>query len=356
MENFILKNLGYFAFRSFDGEYISLFPSEKTKAGTISDRVTPMFVFERPLPTENQLCNQLQALADNFIPFSDFYWFMKQKTKNPVDNTLSYSSTEIIHWLGGLYCDTTDATITSTHIKCLLKSVADPSFSLTVYKTMDPSPQEAIDTIPLCQTPDGNFKVVLGRRASNPPVGVEFSGTRFTDSYSVKIQNKAGYILFGEHLLAEKKNQINNLYVSFLAGDKPYLEISTQDASEALRAVYEEGGLEFGGQIKAYMLAKDCEPGRDIRYWEYSQTNWETNGTGKYGFKRDSEAFTVLLIVPTIDTLPEPIDTLECQKGDILSETVALNDFRVGGKYDPVFPCHVRQLHNALDVAHRYIW
>ena len=330
----LLETLSYFEFHSRDGDYVSRFPSGKTTPGKWKDVPTKAhFVFGGSMPTEKDLYEHLNVLAANFFPFADIYWFMKPG--NVINGAMHYTSTEIIHWLGSLKYEFIG--FESTHIKFLIKSISDTAFSVPAFKTHGSLPQEAIDSIPVCKAADGSLRTILGRRAANPPVIVTFSGGR-----QITIQNKAGYVLYGEHLLPEKKKQIDATYVSFLAGDKSYLEITEQEASEALRAVYEEGGLTLDGKVSAYMIGKDSEPGRDPRYWVYNN---------KFGYERISSSFNVLLIVPMIDTLPEPVDTIECQKGVILTEKMAREEFRVGGKYDPVFPCHVRQLKSALDIA-----
>ena len=327
----ILPKLSYFEFQREDGDFVSRFPSEKTTSGAVivAEDSEKSWVFSKPMPTETDVYDHLTALVENRLLFSDFYWFMKPST--------SYTATEIIHWLGSLYFDS--PSVTAYHVKYVIRSVIDPTFEMPAHKTAASLPQEAIDSIPVCRT-DKSVRVLLGRRAANPPVVVTFSKMP-----SLCIKNDDGYILYGEHLLPEKKKQIEQSYVSFLAGDSPYLEISEQDASEALRAVYEEGGLQLSGKVKAYMLEKDSAPGRDIRYWTFmSKTN-------HYGYERKSSSFNVLLIIPTIDSLPEPIDTIECQKGVILSKDIINSEFRVGGQYNPVFPSHVRQLKNALNIV-----
>jgi hypothetical protein len=219
------------------------------------------------------------------------------------------------------------------HVKCLIRSLINSEFSVVCHVTSASLPQEAIDSIPVCRDKSG-LRVVLGRRAANPPVVVS----------EIVIQGKPGYILYGEHLLPEKKREIESLYDKFLQSGKTSMQISTQDASEALRAIYEEGGLRVDGQVEAYMLKKDDAPGRDLRYWTFGPNN-------QYGYQRLSSSYNILLVIPTIDTLPEPIDTTECQKGVILSEKTARDQFCVNGNFEPVFPSHARQLTAALDAA-----
>ena len=338
----ILKSLSYFEFQCKDGDFVSRWPSEKTIAGKLIEEQTDtsksdkQWVFDAPMPRKCEVYEHLNALKTNKLLFTDFYWFLKPAT--------NYTSTEIIHWFGSLYF--TDPHVTKHHIKYTIKSVMDKSFEVPVHKTRDSLPQEAIDSIPICKTDNGDFRVLLGRRAANPPIVIYFPASTIT------IGNDDGYILYGEHLLPEKKKQIEQIYVSFLAGDNPYLEISEQDASEALRAVYEEGGLQFNGKVRAYMLEKDSTPARDLRYWTYTSACPQFGiDSITYGYQRKSSSFNVLLVVPTIDSLPEPVDVLECQKGVILSKDLVEKEFQVGGKYNPVFPSHVRQLKNAMDVA-----
>ena len=336
----MFNNLSYFEFRSHNGQYVSRFPSGKTTAGVMPlSGIYHNYVFPKMHTTPASelvasLSQHLQALADNSFMFSDFYWFVDPKLTGAAvsaEKTV-YEDNQIVEWMKSLYYEQCDGQ-SPNHVKCLIRSLKNPEFSLVCHITSASLPQEAIDSIPVCRDKTG-LRVVLGRRAANPPVVVS----------GITIQGKPGYILYGEHLLPEKKREIESLYNKFLETDKTSMQISTQDASEALRAIYEEGGLQIDGQVQAYMLKKDDAPGRDIRYWTFGHNN-------QYGYQRFSSSYNILLVIPTIDTLPEPIDTTECQKGVILSEKTARDQFRVNSNFEPVFPCHVRQLAAALDAA-----
>ena len=321
----MLKNLSYFEFQDHDGNYVSRFPSGKTSVGSIPTDIRLFPDFER---NGDHIFDHLKTLSENSFSFTDIYWFLKPSTE--------YNWYDIVSWMHSLYYKS-EFVSTPTHIKCVIMSTIDPNFNLVCYRTSTSLPQEAIDSIPICKV-DNDFRVVLGRRASNPPVIVNFPTTK------ISIQTKPGYVLYGEHLLPEKKKQIEELYTSFLECGRSSMQLTEQNASEALRAIYEEGGLIFDGNVKAYMLPKDSEPGRDLRYWLYGSSQ-------QYGYKRVSMSYNVLLLIPTIDTLPEPIDTNECQKGIIVSEKTARKEFCIGGSLEPVFPCHSRQLINALNIV-----
>jgi hypothetical protein len=341
----MINNISYFEFKSYNDQYVSKYPSAKTTAGVMPKYTTEdtlNYVFPYISKDNNTILHfqeNLQALSDNFFMFPDFYWFVDPKgagaTYSPSGNTF-YNLKNILNWMSSLYYDD-NYVVEANHIKCTMKSTLSPEFSLPCYITSTSLPQEAIDSIPVSKGPEG-LRVILGRRAANPPVSVS------NGDFHVEITGKPGYILYGEHLEPSEKKKIDVLYDKFLQSGKSIMEISSQDSSSALRALYEEGGLEISGKISAYMLKKDDAPGRDARYWTFGKN-------GKFGYKRVSSSYNILLIIPTLDKLPEPKDTIECQKGVIISETEARTEFRVGGKYDPVFPAHVRQLNMALDEA-----
>ena len=290
-------------------------------------------------PENDELLScHLQTLANNAFQFPDFYWFVDPKGAGAriTPEKIVYNGSRIIEWMRSLYYDN-EFESTPNHIKCTMRSTLDKDFSIVCYITSSSLPQEAIDSIPVCRDSNG-FRVILGRRAANSPVCVMFGDTE------IEIRGVSVYVLYGEHLLPEKKRQIEQLYKTFLDSEKPSMKISTQDASEALRAIYEEGGFIVDGQVEAYMLKKDDAPGRDARYWTFGSCN-------QYGYERISSSYNILLVIPTIDKLPEPIDTTECQKGVIVSAETALQEFRQNGSFEPVFPCHVRQLALALHVA-----
>lgn len=348
-----LTDLSYFEFRTTtaDGsvEYTGLWPSTKTVCGSLPTKATK-FAFNLPMPTIADLRQSLNALKIQKIPFGDIYWFLP---KGDVDAAgVHYSAANIIRWMGGLYYDIETAVVSGNHVRCALKSREDPTFEKTVYRTSTSLPQEAIDGIVVGVVKGKNghpasFRPVLGRRAANPPTFVHFD-----DGSTASVQNKDGYILFGEQLLAEKKKEINQTYTKFLAHGKAYMEISEQSASEALRAAAEEGGFNFTGNVRAFMLKKDDAPGRDIRYSTYT----DPDSGIEFSYPRDSCSWSVLLLVPAIRNcdLPEPEDGGlygECQKGKVVTELVARSEFRVGGRFDPVFPAHSRQMVGALDAA-----
>lgn len=338
----MFKNLSYFEFYSCDGQYVSRFPSGKTSAGVMPMPATGScynYVFPEMQKTTTSelvvsLSQHLQALADNSFMFSDFYWFVDPEFTGAIvtSEKTVYEDTRIVEWMKSLYYEPCDGN-SPNHVKCTIRSLINSEFSLICHVTVASLPQEAIDSISVCHDKSG-LRVILGRRAANPPVVIS----------GIVIQGKPGYILYGEHLLPEKKREIESLYDKFLQTGKTIMQISTQDASEALRAIYEEGGLRVDGQVDAYMLKKDDAPGRDLRYWTFGLDN-------QYGYQRLSSSYNILLVIPTIDTLPEPIDTTECQKGVILSEKMARDQFRVNGNFEPVFLCHVRQLTAGLDAA-----
>lgn len=336
----MFNNLSYFEFLSHDGQYVSRFPSGKTTAGHMPlsgmyhNYLFPQMHKVTTSELTTLLSQHLRALAENSFMFSDFYWFVDPKYTSAIVSLEStvYEDIQIVEWMKSLYYEYCDSQ-TPHHAKCTIRSLLNPEFSLVCHITSASLPQEAIDSIPVCRDKSG-LRVVLGRRAANPPVVVS----------GITVQGKPGYVLYGEHLLPEKKREIETLYGKFLESGQTSMRISTQDASEALRAIYEEGGLQLDGQVEAYMLKKDDAPGRDIRYWTFGPAN-------QYGYERLSSSYNVLLMIPTIDTLPEPIDTMECQKGVILSADMARHEFRVDGKFEPVFPSHVRQLAMAVDEA-----
>ena len=340
----MISNISYFEFKSYDGQYVSKYPSAKTTAGVMPKYTGSALNYVFPYSSTNPdtilyFEENLKALADNFFMFPDFYWFVDPKGADaeysPSGNTI-YSLGKILNWMSSLYYDN-NYVVEANHIKCTMKSTLSLEFSLPCYITSTSLPQEAIDSIPVSKGPEG-LRVILGRRAANPPVLVS------SGYFDVGIAGKPGYILYGEHLEPSEKKKIDVLYDKFLQSGKSIMEISMQDSSSALRALYEEGGLEITGKISAYMLKKDDAPGRDARYWTFGEN-------GKFGYKRVSSSYNILLIIPTLDKLPEPKDTIECQKGVIITEKEARTEFRVGGKYDPVFPAHVRQLNMALDEA-----
>lgn len=348
-----LADLSYFEFRTTaaDGsvEYTGLWPSTKTVCGSLPTKATK-FAFNLPMPTIADLRQSINALKIKKIPFGDVFWFLP---KGDVDAAgVHYSAANIIRWMGGLYYDIETAVVTGNHVRCALKSREDPAFEKIVYRTSTSLPQEAIDgiVVGVVKGKSGqpaSFRPVLGRRAANPPTFVHFD-----DGTTASVQNKDGYILFGEQLLAEKKKELNQTYEKFLAHGKEYMEISEQAASEALRATAEEGGFKFTGNVRAFMLKKDDAPRRDIRYSTYT----DPNSGVKFSYERDSSSYSILLLVPAIRNcdLPEPEDGGlygECQKGKVVTELVARAEFRVGGRFDPVFPSHSRQMVGALDAA-----
>lgn len=334
--------------RTDDGEYLSRFPSTKTQAGSVSTLYAGSYLFPalcvRCTKTErkpfiDELAKHLRELSTNSFMFVDFYWFVALQRAGGVisPESIVIDIDNLYTWLSSLYIYSNFDDYTSPHhTKYVIRSTQDWEFSMECYKTLDSLPQEAIDSIPVCRDANG-LRVVLGRRAANPPVIVK------NGDEEIVIAGKPGYVLYGEHLLPEKKREIETLYSAFLDSGKTSMKISEQAASEALRAIYEEGGLVVDGQVEAYMLKKDGAPGRDLRYWKY----------GNYGYERVSSSYNILLVIPTIDKLPQPVDTAECQKGVIVSENTARQEFCQGGKFEPVFPSHVRQLALALDEANK---
>ena len=352
----MFNSLSYVEFRTHDGQYVSRFPSEKTTAGVMpktrnvflatesSTAIHVRDVMESGIdPRELMLSENLDlvyhiiALAKNSFIFTDFYWFLdpKEAGSRVIGGKTIYDAPRIKEWMESLYYEE-KFEMTPYHVKCTMRSTINPTFSLSCYVTSSSLPQEAIDSIPVCRDSSG-FRVILGKRAVSPCVVV------MDGKIEIEVKGMPGYVLYGEHLLPEKKRQIEELYNEFLKTDKEFMKISTQDASEALRAIYEEGGLKIDGQIDAYMLKKDDAPGRDARYWTYGSRN-------QYGYKRVSSSYNILLVIPSIDTLPEPIDTIECQKGVIVSIDIAMEEFRENGKFPTVFPCHARQLKIARNV------
>lgn len=347
-----LSNFSYFEFRTGESEYTGLWPSPKTLPGSFPTEATK-FAFNLPMPTTVELRQSLRAIKSQNIPFGDIYWMLPNGKVD--DEGVHYNATDIIRWMGGLYYDIESAVLADTHVKCTLKSKEDPTWSKTVYRTSTSLPQEAADAIVVgvVKGVDGlsHLWPVLGRRMANPPTFVHFTGES-----TISVQNKDGYILFGEQLLAEKKKGLEETYNKFIKNGKSHMAISDHAASEALRAAAEEGGLKLAGKVRAFMLVKDDAPRRDIRYSTYID---EESGV-EFSYLRGSASYSILLLTPAIrnDDLPEPEDGGlygECQKGKVVSELVALTEFRVGGIFDPVFPSHVRQMMGALDAANEIL-
>jgi hypothetical protein len=325
----VFQNLYYFElFHPSSSLYVDRFPSTKTHLS--QDKQLPtgkLFPDLKSAQFMTDLFQFLAALSSNSFGFYDFFWFVPVRPK--------YTADDLFAWINSLYFDT-------QHIR-KLRSKLDSSFSVDIFFKDESSPQEAIDCIPIFLTPEKKAFVTFGMKKIAESVEIEFP---YYSAVLLRV-GKHGPVLFGEHLEKDEVKRMDDLAEEFKSASKKpdfsgYIEIenSSFQASPALRAVYEEGGFELGKKYRVLYIGKDDLPGRDDRYSRF----------GAFGKDRKSSAHTVCILISgkPLKHMPEPKDTAECSKGFILPAKVALEEFQVGGKYNPAFPSHVRQLRNCL--------
>lgn len=329
--------LSYFEFYELSKDiFVSLFKTTKTtfdedrmpKAG---DRVFPN------LPNDYFFYRLILALQKNNFGFYDTFFFLKKKA----DYTLS----EIKEWMSSLvYQPTTN--ITECYGECYLTSTIDPEFKLSVYVKSDPLPQEAIDVIPIFKSANGENYVILGTKKKSPNITVSFDERKKTvDVLSVGLFGK---VILGEHLEEKEKKRMEETRANF---SNKAVQMSSKDISPVLRTLLEEGGFKLdSAQIDCYYVHFDNRPARDPRY-----TIYNTKGDDKdeiFGYMRDSTSDTVVALIkgePPVE-LPDPVDSVECDKPIIVKAKDALslltgNDDR----FAPAFWSHVIQLAIALN-------
>lgn len=147
-----------------DGEYISRFPSTKTKPGSESLSCAGSYLFlylsstrpslEDSKPYINELADHLRELSAKSCMFSDFYWFVDLKRAGEV--TTAIDIVDLYMWLSSLYLYSDFDDYTSPyHTKYTIRSTQDRTFSVDCYKTVEPAPVNMDNNISLCVDEDG---------------------------------------------------------------------------------------------------------------------------------------------------------------------------------------------------------
>lgn len=313
-----MANLSYFEFINYSGEYVSMFPSNKTTfTGTLPTFQQPVF---KDFIQELNLTNRLIAMKENNLGFLDYFWFIP-KTK---DN--NYTPQYIVDMMSSLYYEPVQSTPHYGGVK--IRSSLDPTFEKVAYIKDNSLPQEAVDVIPIFTDESmGDKFVFLGYKKKSDTVNV--------NSLTLLSVGIYGYVIFGEHLEPSEKAKME-LNHSQADGKYPF-SMNDKQISPVLRTLLEEGGFALSTtDCKCMYVGKDDTEGRDIRYWTF----------GEFGYKRNSFSYTVRVDIsgkPPM-CIPEPTDTKECSKGVIITYDEAMREFKEGGKYPSAFPSHVRQL------------
>jgi len=328
--------ISYFEFYELSKDvFVSLFKTTKTTfekncMPQTGERVFPL------IPDDSFFYKQMVALQKNNFGFHDCFWFMPKKN--------TYTISEIKEWMASLVYNPTP-NVTMSYGECFLTSTIDPSFKLTVYLKSDPLPQEAIDVIPIFKSADGEKYVILGSKKKSDNVCVNFGADKNVNILSVGLFGK---VILGEHLEEKEKKRMEDIRKQF---SNKAVQMNSKDISPVLRTLLEEGGFKLDStQIDCHYVHFDNRPARDPRYTIYNR-----NGDDKdevFGYMRDSTSDTIVVLIkgePPAE-LPDPLDSVECDKPMIVKATDALS-LLTG--HDPRFKAafwsHVYQLATALN-------
>jgi len=340
-----LDNLSYFEFFDIKRNiYVSLFPSNLTVFDEKSLPVDGDHVFDEKNITENLVYDILLEIKKINFGFRDFFWFVPKE----IEKGLTFETLKT--WLSSLYYTfPSPLEITKNYGVSIIKSKVDEKFNLKVYVKSTSLPQEAIDVIPIFVDDEKQQKcVVLGTKKKSDSFSISFGVDKELELLTVGIFGK---VIFGEHLEKEEKAAMAEIRAQFNTSPIPVKK--QKQVSAALRALLEEGGFIFDQEnIECYYVLKHNAYGRDIRYWPFGETFVSKEGEEtywKYGYPRSSTSDTVVVIIKgkVPDTLPDPIDQIECDKPVVLNCEDAM-EFLYSEKYKLAFPSHYHQLEVAL--------
>jgi hypothetical protein len=333
----IFKNFSYLEFvdeKYGKSMYVSAYPTTKC------------IEYDGILPKESEKifgdinCDQLKQYLDVLVKNSfgllDFIWFLKDiretmELKNIVDwlNSLQYSS---IVKKDNLY-------------EGLITSSIDSSYSRKIYIKGSSLPQEALDTVIFFK--GKKIMTLIGTKKKSPIIKINFN----QDNSCIEIMKQSlyGNVIIGEHLEQSEKKLINDLISDFEKTGKTYMKLTEKQGTPSIRAIVEETGFVVDDKFNAvpYLIGRDSEPGRDPRYWTYDG----------FGYERDSETIVIAMVfdmdIPNI--IPEPLDSTECDKSQIVLLDYALREFKIGGRLHPAFLSHPKLLKMCSKILYDFI-
>lgn len=316
--------------------FVSLFKTTKTsfcaeKMPKSGERVFPN------IPDDAFWYKQLVALQKNNFGFHDTFWFLPRRN--------NYTLDDIKEWMSSLVYEPT-TNVTEAYGECRITSTIqlDPPFSLTVYVKYDPLPQEAIDVIPLFKGTDNEYYVVLGQKKKSDTVSVELRG-RTLSLLSVGLYGK---VILGEHLEDGEKKRMEEIRTQFR---NKAIKMKSKDVSPVIRTLLEEGGFQMSSlEVDCYYVHFDNRPGRDPRYTVYNRNGDDQNEM--FGYFRESSSDTVVVLMSgdVPKELPNPTDTIECDKPIVLKAKDAIRLLTgVDERFTPAFWSHVIQLCIAMN-------
>lgn len=320
--------------------YVSAFPSVNTSP--FLGKTTGFKLFDRPTFTEDELKTYLKFLASMNFGFKDNIGWLLPNFDNSRTN---YSASELCDHMNLLEIISTDVDQYAT-LATVASTVLPTPFVLRLHEQT--SPQKAIDTIP-CYVNGEYVVTTVGYKKRSPEVSVTFSDGEVVSLLNIGI---FGHINgAGEHVNARQEGVKVNECISEhrpTINDKDKVALY-KDVAIANRGLIEEVGLdvENDAHAKFFIFGISDKPGRDVRYANQQYVS-ESGQMYEFGYLRSSESILVASIIKAIppESLPDPSDIheMEADKTRLIKLDDLVDEFRVGGKFEPAFPEHVNQL------------
>lgn len=365
------------------GIFFGKYPSQSSSPPT---QPLQSGVKEKLFPTpfnQSSLHRFSKWLKEHNFGFTDYIGYLCAPLIKP-DAQGEFEAGDIADALNSLYIgECMEPTKTSQVVTIL--SDLDPEFKLDLHARQTSAPQEAIDIFLLFVGNDKNevesvshskrVVTTLGYKKRSESIRIIFNESDCHDTRSsmdsvygkrnvlevLKI-GMFGYIAGpGEHL-EQNENEIET--VNAIRRDHTY-EIANNIPVEiplarkiTRRTVAEEVGIEFdeNADIKVYLIGIHDRPGRDPRYNSY--ISLDHAGSATFGYYRNSYSLIVAAVVPCKyipEVLPEPLDSEECSKAQIITFEELYKEFKKNCRFIPAFPSHVENVEMVAEVLNEII-
>lgn len=267
----------------------------------------------------------------------------------------------IVHWLHSLFvCEVHDE---QCYQVLKIGSTLRADFSVELYASDAPLPMSVHDTSFFCvQKPKGkaiaNDPSSVSKAIAKNEIQIYTSLGQKKYSGKMPVFLKTGEEIMlltasyhgalcaaGEHTDPEEIQMAKDtLHENGDAIRKGIAQPLTNKSSFASRGLLEEHGIDLRDvEYTCWFYGISDEPGRDHRYWENDFVG------KKYGYKRFGACllFATVIMINSEHEIPQiqdPLDADECSQAKLITLPALMNGFKIGGRFDPAFPIHVKQL------------
>lgn len=323
-----------------ESHYVSAFPSVNTTP--YLGKTTGFKLFDRSAFTEDDLKTYLKFLKSMNFGFKDNIGWLMSNFDNSRTN---YSASELCEHMNFLEIISTNVDQYAT-MATVASTVLPTPFVLRLHEQS--SPQKAIDTVP-CYVNGEYVVTTIGYKKKSPEVSVTFSDGEVVSLLNIGI---FGYVNgAGEHVNARTEGpKINECIAEYRDTiNKPDKIALYKDVEIANRGLIEEVGLnvENNAHAKFFIFGISNKPRRDGRYAKHRYVS-ESGQIYEFSYDRSSESVLVGSIIKAIPPkyLPDPsdLDEMEAGKSRLIKLDDLIEEFKIGGKFEPAFPEHVNQL------------